>query len=110
MLREFVVQPYCKHVYFFFHVLAIKEVYTFTWPLSLTNVIKPRIRYRTIFPAYTQRQSTHQCCQYFDLYENAVKWTYSTLMASIVRTKGIRIFRVTILILIRPDQTMWVYM
>ena len=22
--------------------------------------------FRNIFPAYTQRQSTHQCCQYFD--------------------------------------------
>ena len=24
--------------------------------------------FRTIFPAYTQRQCTHQCCQYFDFF------------------------------------------
>ena len=30
------------------------------------------LKFRTIFPAYTQRQSTHQCCQYFDRNYNLI--------------------------------------
>ena len=28
--------------------------------------MKLKSPFRIIFPAYSQRQSTHQCCQYFD--------------------------------------------
>ena len=31
--------------------------------IKWNNLTSP---FRTIFPAYTQRKSTHQCCQYFD--------------------------------------------
>ena len=37
--------------------------------------------FRIIFPAYTQRQSTHQCCQCFDLESRQLLWLYVYLMS-----------------------------
>ena len=57
-----------------FHFLAVKfSIYLNRLVFVMLNCRKFRVKwnrpkspFRTIFPAYTQRQPTHQCCQCFD--------------------------------------------